>query len=511
MWIATVVSNIGTTMNDVGSAWLMTTLTPSALWVAMIQSAASLPIFLLSLPAGALADVIDRRKLLVASQILILVAAAALAAFTASGLTTPLVLLALTATMGVGAALSAPAFQAILPDLVDRGALADAVSLNSLGVNIARAVGPAVGGLIVAASGPAAVYALNAISVIGVVVVLARWRPMKVERPLPPEHLWSAMVAGYRYARHAPALKIVLARSVAFFLFSSALWALLPIVGRRQLGLDASGFGALLGCMGAGAIAGAFLLPRVRRHVTANTETVLASLLLAAAISALALVGGVWSAGVILLFAGMGWISMLSSLNTAAQFAVPKWVKARALAVYLLVFQGSMTAGSILWGSLAEASGLRPALLAASGALAIATISARYFRLPHGQAIDLSPSGHWSSPGVVDEEISDRGPAMVQIEYRVRPDQIAAFVQALRAFAAVRRRDGAFRWAVFEDVAEPGLIVETFLVASWREHLRQHERATHDDRLTQEDLQRFLVAGATPTVRHFLTPGRSDQ
>ena len=504
LWIATVVSNIGTSMNDVGSAWLMTSLTPSALSVALVQAAASLPVFLFSLPAGALADVVDRRRLLIASQSLILLAAAALGLTTTLGLTTPIVLLALTAVMATGAAMSAPAFQAILPGLVDKPALADAVSLNSLGVNIARAAGPALGGLIVTLSGPAAVYALNAVSVVGVIWVLVRWRPQTVTHALPPEHFWGAVLAGYRYARHAPALQIVLIRACAFFLFSSALWALLPLVGRHGLGLGAAGYGALLGCLGAGAVAGAVLLPRLRRHLDANAETVLASLLIAAAVTALAFAPGPWSAGVVLLFAGVGWISMLSSLNIAAQMAVPAWVKARALAIYLLVFQGCMTAGSVLWGSLAGIAGTSTTLACAGASLALATFLVRRFQLPKGPAIDLSPSGHWLDPGPGSE--FDRGPVMIQIEYRITADRSDAFLSHLRRFAAVRRRDGAFRWGVFEDVAEPGLIVETFLVSSWREHLRQHERATQDDRSAQEALHRFHLGAAPPRVRHLIAP-----
>lgn len=507
LWTATIVSNIGTAMNDVGSAWLMTTLTPSALWVALIQAAASLPVFLFSLPAGALADVVDRRKLLLGAQLLILLAAATLAASTLLGLTTPVVLLALTAIMGLGAALSAPAFQAIVPDLVGRDSLADAVSLNSLGVNIARATGPALGGLIVAFSGPAVVYGLNAISIIGVAVVVARWRPSHPARTAPRENFRGAMSAGLRYARNAPALQTVLLRAVGFFLFSSALWALLPLVARRQLELGAAGFGALLGCIGAGAIAGAILLPRLRRHVSANGETVLASAMLGVAILLLAQVRDAVAAGGVLIVAGMGWISMLSSLNIAAQTVVPAWVKARAMAVYLLVFQGAMTLGSIVWGSFAGASATTSALTVAGVGLVLSTLLARWLRLERGEAIDLSPSGHWASPGGSMCDGPDRGPVMVMIEYQVEAAEMSAFIVALRAFAPVRRRDGGYAWNVYVDSAEPDRVVETFMVPSWREHLRQHERGTHDDRIVQEALQRQLC-GRPPSVRHLIAPAR---
>lgn len=509
LWIATIVSNVGTWMNDVGASWLMTSLSPSPLWVAMVQAATTLPMFLFALPGGALADVVDRRKLLIASQVLILLGAAGLATSTALGLTTPLVLLALTAVMGLGAALSAPAFQAIVPELVEKPALADAIALNSLGVNIARAIGPALGGVIVALAGPVAVFSLNAVSILAVLSVLYAWRRQPTVAALPSEHFFGALKAGYRYARHAPALQLVLIRSVAFFLFSSALWALLPLVGRRELGLDAAGYGALLGCMGLGAVGGAIVLAKMRKHVSANTLSIAASLLFAAATLALAHAGSAWIAGGVMIVAGLAWITMLSGLNVAAQMAVPAWVKARALAVYLLVFQGAMTAGSLVWGTLASRTDIATALTVAAVALALLTAIALRFRLPAANAVDLTPSGHWAEPAVVGPHAADRGPVMIQVEYRVAPADVPAFAKALHGFKAIRKRDGALTWHVFEDSEEPGLVVETFVVASWLEHLRQHERATHDDRHNQEALHRFHIGDTPPKVRHLIAPAIS--
>jgi len=268
LWIATIISNIGTWMHDVGAGWLMTSLSPSPLLVALVQAATTLPMFLLALPAGALADIVDRRKMLLGAQILGLSAAAALAVLTLQDLTTPWVLLAATFFLGVAAALSAPVFQAIVPELIDKAGLPEAVALNSLGVNIARAIGPALGGVIVAMAGVPAVFALNAVSVTAVLIVLVRWKRAATIYSLPPEHFFGALRAGYRYARHSPAMRLVLIRTLGFFLFSSALWAMLPLVGRRELGLDAAGYGGLLGCMGAGAIVGALLLKKLRKTVS---------------------------------------------------------------------------------------------------------------------------------------------------------------------------------------------------------------------------------------------------
>lgn len=506
LWIATVVSNIGTWMHDVGAGWLMTSLSPSPLLVALVQAATTLPMFLLALPAGALADIVDRRKMLLAAQILGLLAALLLAILTLLDLVTPEVLLAGTFVLGIAAALSAPVFQAIVPELVDKRALPDAVALNSLGVNISRAIGPALGGVIVALSGTPAVFALNALSVVAVLVVLLTWKRPQAVHTLPPEHFFGALKAGYRYTRHSSAMRLVLVRAVGFFLFGSALWAMLPLIARRGLGLDAAGYGALLGCMGAGAVMGAILLKRLRKKVPANTISVGATLLFALSTLALAMATNAWIAGSVMFAAGLAWIGMLTSLNVAAQMASPGWVKARALAVYLLVFQGAMTGGSILWGSLAASTSISTALVVAAIGQAVALILAFCWRLPQDQASDLAPSNHWAEPVVSVQPAEDRGPVLIEIEYRIEPTRLAAFVSALRGFQSVRHRDGAIHWNVWEDVAEPGRVVEAFIVESWVEHQRQHARATRTDQLNQETLLAFHIGDQPPIVRHFLRP-----
>src|SRR5690606_16938942 len=366
LWIATIISNIGTWMHDVGAGWLMTSLSPSPLLVALVQAATTLPMFLLALPAGALADIVDRRKMLLGAQLLGLAAAAALAFLTFQGLTTPWVLLGATFVLGVAAALSAPVFQAIVPELIDKAGLPDAVALNSLGVNISRAIGPALGGVIVAMAGIPAVFALNAVSVSAVLIVLVSWKRATTIHSLPPEHFFGALRAGYRYTRHSPAMRLVLVRAVGFFLFGSALWAMLPLIARRELGLDAAGYGALLGCMGAGAVLGALLLKRIRAKVGSNLLSIGGTLLFALVMLSLGRAPNVWVAGGVMVAAGLAWIAMLTALNVAAQMASPGWVKARALAVYLLVFQGAMTGGSILWGALAGRTSIGLALTVAA-------------------------------------------------------------------------------------------------------------------------------------------------
>ena len=505
LWIATVVSNIGTWMHDIGAGWLMTSLSSDPLMVALVQSATTFPIFVLALPAGALADIVDRRKLLIAAQALSLAGAATLAAITLAGWTDARLLLTFTGIIGAGAAFAAPAFQAVVAEVVPAPALQQAVALNSLGVNIARSIGPALGGIIIAASGSGAVFALNAVSLLGVLFVLARWRRQASARLLPPEHFPGALRAGLRYALRAPELQLVLARAVGFFLFASGLWALLPILARRDLGLGPAGYGGLLACMGIGAVTGALILPRLRKTIRPNAIALIASLVLAAAMASLSLSSHFAAACATLLVAGLAWIAMLASLNGAAQAASPAWVKGRALAVYLLVFQGSLTAGSASWGWLATMIGVPWTLLAAAAALTLASVILA-LRLPLGSAavLDLSPSAHWPSPQVENEVEQDRGPVLVIVEYRVNPAKASEFFAAIRPLGRIRRRDGAIQWGAYEDAARLGTVIETFIVDSWLEHLRQHDRFTNADRIEQEALRSYMVDDGEPIVRHFI-------
>ena len=382
LWVAAVASNVGTWMHNVGAEWLMTTLAPTPIMVALMQTAENSPTFLLALPGGALADIVDRRRLLLFTQTWMLVAAVALGVLTLTGLTTPWVLLTLTFMLGLGAALNAPAWQAIVPELVPRTELPLAVSLNSVAFNIARAVGPALGGLLVAAIGSWAVFFLNSLSFVGVIYVLYRWRREPVESISPTERVMGAMRAGLRYARHAPELRAVLVRTVVFVSCASALWALLPLLARQELGMGALGYGVLLGGLGAGAIVGAFVLPKARRSLSTNALVGCGTLLFAAATAALAYVHAFALLCAAMVFGGVAWMTTMSSFNIGVQTVVPEWVRARALAVYLLSFFGTMAAGSAVWGAVAERAGVPPALLCASAGLVTGLAAAPLFPTP---------------------------------------------------------------------------------------------------------------------------------
>lgn len=509
LWTATVVSNIGTWMHDVGAGWLMVTLAPSPLMVALVQAATTLPVFLLALPAGALADIVDRRRMLLLTQSFLLAVALALGVAAALGRVTPGLLLLFTFLGGVGAALTAPAWQAIVPELVPRPALQPAIALNSLGINIARAIGPALGGLVIALWGMAAPFLLNAASFVGVIAALAVWRRTQ-PAPARPERFTGAMRAGLRYAAASRPLQVTLVRAAAFFVFASCYWALLPLVARIVLTGGPGLYGLLLGCIGAGAVAGALVLPRVRAHASPDRIVLGGTAATAAAMAVLALVPFPVAAFAACAVAVAAWIAVLSSLNVSAQTALPNWVRARGLAIYLVVFFGSMTLGSLAWGRLAEATDIPAALLAAAaGALAAAWV-VRHRTLPQGAGADLAPSMHWPAPVLAGAVEDDRGPVMVMIEYRIDPNRSSEFLDALEGLGRERRRDGAYRWEVFEDAAARGRYVEAFWLASWGEHLRQHERVTVADKDMQDRVRAFHVGMEPPHVTHLIAADRAS-
>ncbi len=504
VWIALVASNVGTWMQSVGAAWLMTSLTPSPLLVALMQTAASLPILLFGLPAGALADVVDRRKLLLVTESWLLLVALTLGLLTLAGLTSAWTLLALIFLMGLGAALDGPAWQAVVSDLVERQELPSAVSLNIVGFNVARAVGPALGGFVVAAAGPAAVFMLNAVSFLAVLVVIYRWRRTRVPSAAPPEDLLGATASGMRYVRHAPALQAVLVRTGVFIFGASALWVLLPVVTRQDLSLDATGYGIILGCLGLGAVAGALLLPRLRRSLSVDALTTAATLVFAGATLALAYLRFVPLVLVGMVAGGMAWMAMTSSVNVAAQTAAPAWVRARAVSLYILVFQGLMAVGGFAWGALAQQFGNGAALSFAALALVCGLVVTLRWPLRVVQGLDLTPSMHWPAPETAITPDAEDGPVLITVEYRVPAERASDFVQVMDAMRTFRRREGAISWGLFRDTADPDHYVETFLVLTWGEHMRQHARVTVEDQALEARRDAFLQPGVAPFTSHLI-------
>jgi MFS family permease len=504
LWIAAVVSNIGSWMHEVGAAWLMTSLAPSPFMVALITTAESVPIFLFALFAGALADIFDRRRILVATQGWMLLSAGALGIITLLGFTTPWMLLAMTVAMSIGAAMSGPAWQALMPELVGRNELPQAIALNGVSFNIARSIGPALGGLVVAASGPAGVFILNAVSFLGIVIVIARMKRPVVKRVIPSEQIYGAMRAGMRYTRHSPALRGVLVRSGVFIIGGSAIWALLPLYARQQLGLSSIGFGVLLGCFGIGAIGAAFLMQSMRRSRSVDRLLAETTLVFAVVYVVLALVHTEAIILPVMVIAGGAWMLLMSSYNVMAQFAVPAWVRARAMAVYQLVFWVGMAGGSLMWGLIAERYGIPTTFLVAAVGVIVGLLATRRYRLSVIETLDLTPSTHWDDPIVEIDAEPEEGPVLVTVEYHIDPDQDAPFMQAINALSVVRRRDGAIQWGIYRDTSEPGRYLETWIVESWAEHLRQHDRVTVADKALEEAVHAFHNGASPPAVEHYI-------
>lgn len=504
IWLATVASNVGSWMHGVGVSWLMTSLTPSPLMIALMQTATSLPIFLLGLPAGSLADVVNRRKLLLVTEGWMLIIALILGILTLTGNVSAWVLLVLTFLLGIGSAFDAPAWQAIVSDLVDRPELPAAVSLNSMGFNMARALGPAIGGLVVAAAGPAAVFLLNAASFLFVLVAIYRWRHTPAPRPTHPEDMVGATLAGLRYVSHAPALQAVYARVGVFAFGASAMWALLPAVARHELNLDATGYGIVQGSLGFGAVVSALFLPRLRQILSVDRLTVAATLIYAGSTLALAYLRFLPVLVVCLMIAGMAWLTKMSTLTITAQASAPSWVRARALGTYLLVFAGCMAAGSFTWGALAERFGNSTTLAIAALTLVVGMAAAWRWPLRQAQKLDLTPSQHWPDPQLAITPDPQDGPVLITVEYRVPVERAAEFIQAMEAMRTFRRKDGAIRWDLFRDLAEPERYLETFVVPTWAEHMRQHHRVTVSDQSIEAHAFSFQKPGVAPVAAHLI-------
>ena len=503
LWAATVLGNTGSFMRDVASSWLVTDLSNAPAAVAMVQAAGTLPIFLLAIPAGVMSDILERRKFLIVVQFLLGFVSASLMILAQSGLLTVSSLVGLTFLGGIGAALMGPTWQAIVPELVPRHDLKSAVALNSLGINIARAIGPAAGGLILASFGAAVTYGIDVLSYGLVIAALIWWRRAPSVDDGLSEHFFGAFRAGLRYTRASRELHIVLLRAAIFFAFASSVWALLPLVARNLLGGDAGFYGLLLGAVGVGAIAGAFLLPTLRTHLTADGLLLSSAIATAMVMATLSIAPPQWLAILALLALGVAWIVALTTLNGVAQAILPNWVRGRALAVYLTVFNGAMAGGSLLWGTIAEVIGISDTLIFGALGLAAVALIAHFVKLPLGEA-DLVPSNHWPEPLIADPIEHDRGPVLILIEYSVPKADRTEFLNALAKLSEERRRDGAYSWGVTEDSADPEKIVEWFMVESWAEHLRQHKRVSKADADLQAETIKFHVGSGGPVVRHFL-------
>ncbi|WP_306210810.1 MFS transporter [Actinoplanes sp. RD1] len=506
LWIGSLASNVGTWMQTVGASWRLVDEPGAATWVSLVQTATMLPVLLLALPAGTLADVFDRRRLLLTVQAALFAVATTLTVLTATDRMPPPVLLVFTFLLGVGQALTLPTWQAIIPELVPRDALPAASALGAVNTNLARSAGPAVAGLLVAHAGVPVVFGLNALSFVVFGLALLRWRR-------PPhsgsqaEHFGPALRAGERYVRYAPLVRRILLRVILFVLPGSVVWGLVPLVAQR-LHMGSRGYGVLLAALGAGAILGAILMPRIRDRLTPNRLLVVSGLAYAAALAVVALVPAPAAVVPALVLAGLAWMAQVSRMNASLQLFLPNWVRARGFAVYQVVFAGAQALGAFVWGQVTELTGLKAAYLAAAACMLAGTATVR--RLPlHERAGDRSPATYWPEPNLMLEPHLDDGPVLVTARYRVREENRAAFVEAMSTVRRSRLRTGATRWGLFRDGEQADQFVEVYQVPTWDEHLRQHGgRLTGSDE--HEEEKAVALAEGPPAVEHLLPTDAAD-
>lgn len=504
VWATSMVSNLGGLIQSVGASWMMTSIADSAHMVALVQTSLTLPIMLLSLIAGAMADNIDRRKVMLGAQVFMLLVSATLAVCAWTQAITPWLLLLFTFLIGCGTAFNAPAWQASVGDMVPRAMLPGAVALNSMGFNIARSVGPAIGGAIVAAAGAAAAFAVNALSYMALIVVLARWRPPENPQLLPSETLGMAVVAGIRYVAMSPVIRTVLIRSFVFGLGASAVMALMPLVAKVLIVGGPLTYGLLLGAFGVGAVAGALGSARLRRMLSPEAIVRWSSVALGAASAIVAVSTHLVQAIPALLIAGAAWVLALSTFNVTVQLSAPRWVVARALSLYQMTAFGGLALGSWLWGIIAERDGVSQSMLAAAVVMLACALLGRRLPLAHVDDLNLDPLQAWKVPTTAVPVEPRTGPVVVTIEYIIREDHVLEFLSAMAERRRIRRRDGARNWTLLRDLADPEIWIERYHTATWLDYIRHNSRLTQDDAVIPERLRALHSGPGSPKVRRMI-------
>lgn len=496
IWLANLVAWIGFWMQNTGAGWLMTSLAPDPFTVSLVQAATILPVFLFALPAGALADTVDRRVFIIGTQLWLLAIGAILAVITWSGAINAWWLLALTFAIGTGGAINNPALGSVISEAVPRRDLVQAIALNGVGFNLTRAVGPALAGFIVVLGGPAFAFGLNAISYIPLIAVMLRWHQRNRPSSLPREHLLAAMRAGLRFARYTPVMRAAMLRSGAFFFFAAAPWAMLPLFVKQQLQMGAATYGALLGVMGVGGVTAGMLMPQLRARLSRGNAVFAASLSASAGIAVLAIAPHIVVAALGMVLFGLGWVTAASVTQGAAQMAAPAWVRSRALAIFQLAFNLALASGTFFWGWLGTTAGLTQALLAAAATGLVLALLARRFDIdtegdaaqPPPAAIPQTPAPEAVAPELATVVSQARNRVLETQAYRVDPQDTEAFLAVMAELRDARGRAGAQDWQLFEDVAHAEGWLEAWIVENWTDHLREDLRLS--------DLDRALIARA---------------
>ena len=503
LWLASLVSLTGSWFVTVGAQWLLVDQPHASILVGLVQTATTIPFVFLGLPAGVLADTLDRRRLLVAAQAAMAAIGALLAVLTFSDQMPPALLLMLIFLLGSGAVLTIPAYQSLVPDLVARPQIPAAAALNSISINVARALGPAIAGVLIAQAGVGATFTVAAATSACFAIVVALWRSPPSGRAN-PEPFVAALRAGGRYVRHAPVVRRIMLRTALFLIPASSLFALLPLVASQRLGLGSSGYGLLLAALGIGAIAGALVLPRIRARLSSNGMIAAASVVYVVALAAIALLRDVVPALVLLVPAGVAWVVVLSSVNASLQLFLPGWVRGRGLAVYQTILFGSQAVGGLLFGALAEGIGLVETLLIAAGTAAVGASTIRIWPFVDVRGMDRSSVVYWPEPQLAADVDPAGRPVVVTVTYRVAPGDEARFLDGMARVRDSRLRTGAIKWGLYGKGEDSRSFVELFAVPSWEEHQRQHhERLTGTDREFQQSV--MALSEQPPQVSHLIS------
>ena len=504
LWFAWLAANMTMWMNDVAAAWLMTTLTTSPVMVALVQTASTLPVFLLGLPSGAMADIVDRRRYFAATQLWVSLNALVLAGLSLAGALTAPLLLLLTFSNGIGLAMRWPVFAAIVPQVVPRDELPAALALNGIAMNLSRVIGPVLAGALLAAVSPAAVFVLNVLLAGVAFVLILRWRHEPRVSALPGERFVGAMRVGLNFAMQSPRLKMILLRVFLFFLQSTALMALLPLVARGLHGGGAGTFTVMLSCVGIGAIVAALYFPRWRQRFDRDQFVRYGTLLQALLSSLVVLVPEIWVALPAMMLLGAAWISVANSLAVAAQVALPDWVRARGMSLYQMALMGGAAAGSLLWGQVAERASVQAAVLTAAVFGAVVLLATRKLSVEGGANLDFSPAALGLVPEPAFEIGPEDGPVMVTLEYQIDPARAADFAAVMQRTRRARLRQGALSWGLFRDVTAPGRYIEYFVDENWVEHQRRLERFTAFDAGLREERLAFQLNSEPPVLRRYV-------
>ncbi len=504
VWLASTLANVGGLIQSVGAAWMMISIAESADMVALVQTSVTLPTMLLSLVAGATADSLDRRKVMLGAQIFMLIVSVVLMACAWTGLITPWLLLLFTFLIGCGLAFNSPAWQASVGDMVPRKDLPSAVALTSMGFNIARSIGPAIGGAVVAAIGAAAAFAINTICYIPLIAVLARWRRPENPNVLPRETLGIAIAAGVRYVAMSPRICAVLVRAVVFCVGAGAVMALMPLIAKVLIRGGPLVYGLLLGAFGAGAVTGAIGNARLRAALSTESIVRWASTAFAAAAAVVALSTQLLATMAMLFIAGAGWLLVLSTFNVAVQMSAPRWVVARALSIYQMAAFGGLAAGSWLWGAVAESESIPAALLISAVVLIGCAALGRWLPLAQSGELNLEPLRSWKEPSTAVTIVPRSGPIVVTIEYVIREEDVVEFLRAMSERRRIRRRDGARNWRLLRDLSDPRAWVERYETPTWLDYVRHNSRMTQHDAIVPQRLRALHCGPDAPRVRRMI-------